>query len=88
MRAHHAFAVIAVILLGLGAKYYFFPTPTAQASINVSQMSLDYPDMKYLPVQAMNDMTFVFSAENPAIKDVPAPVQKMHDMTFVFSDGD
>lgn len=88
MRARHALAVIAVILLGLGAKYYFFPTPTAQASINVGQMSLDYPDMKYLPVQAMNDMTLVFAGGNPAIQDAPVPVQKMHDMTFVFSDGD
>jgi hypothetical protein len=33
-------------------------------------------------------MTFVFAAENPAVKDVPAPAQKIHDMTFVFSDGD
>jgi hypothetical protein len=88
MRTHQAVAVVAVILVGLVAKHYYFPTSAAVASINVSQMSLDYPDAKYLPVQAMHDMTFVFAAENPAVKEVPAPAQKMHDMTFVFSDGD
>ncbi len=88
MRARHTVAIVAVILLGFGAKYYFFPTSAALADINVSQASLDYPDAKYLPVQAMHDMTFVFSSENPAVKDVPVPVQKLHDMTFVFSDGD
>ncbi len=88
MRTHQAVAVVAVVLLGFGAKQYFFSTPTAHASINVSQMSLDYPDVKYLPVQKLDDMTFVFTGENPALKEVPAPAQKLHDMTFVFSDGD
>jgi len=88
MRTHQAVAVIAVVLLGFGAKHYFFPTPTADARTSPYQMSLDYPDAKYLPLQQMHDMTFVFADENPVVNDVPVRVQKMHDMTFVFSDGD
>ena len=89
MRTHQAIAIVAVILLGFSVKQYFFSTSSADASTNAYRMStLDYPDMKYLPLQQMHDMTFVFSDEQPVVTDTPVRVQKMHDMTFVFSDGD
>lgn len=70
MRPHHVIAVIAVILIGFGAKQYFFPPMEAEAdihavpsaSMNVLQMHRDI-DTKSLPVQKMRDMTFVFDSE-------------------------
>jgi hypothetical protein len=69
MRAHHAIAVVAVVLIGFGVKLFFFPTRTAEAdtpavtnaSMNVLQMHIDHPNMKNLPVQKLDDRTFVFS---------------------------
>ena len=66
MRAHHVIAVVAVLIIGLGAKQYFFPPIKAEANIpsasmNVFQMQIDYPNRNNLPVQKMRDMTFVFS---------------------------
>jgi hypothetical protein len=69
MRAHHAIAVVAVILIGFGVKLFFFSTPAAEAdthaipsaSMNVLQMHIDHPNRNNLPVQKMHDMTFVFS---------------------------
>jgi hypothetical protein len=74
VRAHHVVAVIAVLavlVIGLGAKQFFFPTTDAQAdiraarsaSMNTLQMHTDYPNMKNLPVQKVNDMTFVFDSD-------------------------
>jgi hypothetical protein len=64
MRLHHAIAVTAAILIGFGVKLFFFPAPIAEAdasgvksfSINVLQMH-----SKGLPVQKVNDLSFVFS---------------------------
>ncbi len=69
MRAHHAIAVVAVILISFGVKMFFFSAPTAEANINAVssasmnalQMHIDHPNIKNLPAQKMRDMTFVFS---------------------------
>jgi hypothetical protein len=67
MRTHHAIgAVVAVILIGVGVKLFFFPPATALAavdagassSMNVLQMHIDHPN---LPVQRTHDMSVVFS---------------------------
>ena len=66
MRAHHVIAVVAILVIGLGAKQYLFPPKQADAgvfstaSMNVLQM---HRDMKQLPQQKMNDKTFIFTEE-------------------------
>jgi hypothetical protein len=65
MRKHHVIAVVAVLLIGLGVKQFFFPPKTAEAdphpvTLNVYQMHIDHPN---LPVQKIHDMTFVFDGE-------------------------
>ena len=67
IRTHHVLAVVAVLVIGLGAKQYFFPPIKAEANIqavtsariSVLQMHRDI-NVKNLPVQKMHDMTFVF----------------------------
>ena len=69
MRLHHVIAVVAVLVIGLGAKQLFFPPMEAEAdihavpsaSMNVEQMQIDHPNRNSFPVQRMHDMTFVFS---------------------------
>ena len=66
MRAHHAIAIVAILLIGFGLKLTFFSSPPAEANvppveivgIDVFQM---HQNVKNLPEQKMNDMTFVFS---------------------------
>jgi hypothetical protein len=66
MRAHHAIAVVAIILIGLGLKLTFFSAPPADADaraveslhIDISQLQ---QNIKNLPEQKRHDMTFVFS---------------------------
>ncbi len=68
MRAHHIIAVVAVLVIGLGVKQYFFPPIKAvadihtipSASMNVLQMHIDHPNKKDLPAQKMRDMSVVF----------------------------
>jgi molybdenum-dependent DNA-binding transcriptional regulator ModE len=68
MRTHHVIAVVAVLIVGIGAKQYVFPPKQANAdvfpavSMNVLQMHSDI-DMKQLPQQKMNDKTFIFTDE-------------------------
>ena len=68
MRAHHVIAVVAVLVVGFGAKQFFFPPMKAEADINPSismkvlQMHQD-TNMQNLPVQKMHDMTFVFDSD-------------------------
>jgi hypothetical protein len=68
MRARHVIAVVAVLVIGLGAKQFLFPPKQANAvafptaSMNVLQMHSDI-DMKHLPVQKMNDKSFIFTDE-------------------------
>jgi hypothetical protein len=69
MRAHHVIAVVAVLVIGLGAKQFVFPPQQADAdinavpsaSVNVHQMFIDHPNRNNFPVQKMHDMSFVFS---------------------------
>jgi predicted acyltransferase len=69
MRAHHAIAVVAVMLIGFGVKLFFFPVPAAEAdtppvlsaSVDTLQMHIDHPNIKNLPPHKLRDMTFVFS---------------------------
>ena len=67
MRAHHVIAVVAVLVIGLGAKQFLFPPTQAEAdavqsaSLNVFQMQIDHPNKKDLPAQTMRDMSVVFS---------------------------
>jgi hypothetical protein len=65
MRKHHVIAVLAVLLIGLGVKQFFFPPKEAEAesragNMNIRQMHIDRPN---LPPQKMHDMTFVFDSE-------------------------
>jgi hypothetical protein len=66
MRAHHVITVVAVLVIGLGAKQFFFPPVKAEAdipvaSMDVLQMTIDHPNRNNHPVQKMHDMTFVYS---------------------------
>jgi len=66
MRAHHAIAIVAAILVGFGLKLIFFSAPIAEAdagsfkgvSMNISE---SHQNLKNLPVEKLHDMTFVFS---------------------------
>jgi hypothetical protein len=56
MRMHHVIAVVAVLIIGVGAKQFFSPAKIAEAdiravSVNVLQMHREYPNMKNLLVQ-------------------------------------
>ena len=70
IHAHLIIAVLAVLVIGLGAKQYLFPPMEAEAnlhavpsaSISVLQMHRDI-NVKNLPVQKMHDMTFVFDGD-------------------------
>ena len=68
MRTHHVIAVVAALVIGLGAKLYLFPPKQAEADVfptdtmNVLQMHTGI-DMKQLPQQKMNDKTFIFTEE-------------------------
>ena len=64
MRKHHIAAIVATILLAVAVKVFFF-APTAEANVRaVKGAGLDVSRMhenRTLPVQAMHDMTFVYS---------------------------
>ena len=70
LRAHHVIAVVEGLLISFGVKMFFLSSPTAEAniraipnaSVNVLQMERDV-DTKSLPVQEMNDKTFIFTDE-------------------------
>jgi hypothetical protein len=63
LRLHHVIAAVAVILIGFGVKLLFFSAPVAEAdlhavenaSMNVFQMHIDYPNMKILPAGDVKD---------------------------------
>jgi uncharacterized protein len=63
---HHVIAVAAVLVVGLGAKQYFFPPEIAHAipsgGVNVLQMQRDV-NMQAIPTQKLHDMAFVFNSE-------------------------
>ena len=64
MRARYPIAVVTAILIGFGLKLLFFSAPTAIAdtgvvtsvSMNISEIQ---KSIKNLPVEKINDMTFV-----------------------------
>ena len=68
MRVHNIIAIAAAFVFGFGVKGFLSSPPAnaghdaqTSAGLNVLQMHLGYPDMKNMPVQKMNDSTFVFS---------------------------
>jgi hypothetical protein len=66
MRARHVIAVVAVILVVVGAKLIFFAAPTVEAdTLSSKSMSMGISHMhqntNHLPVQKFHDMSFVFS---------------------------
>lgn len=70
MRAHHVIAVVAVLIVGLGAKQLLLPPRHADANIStVSSASLDVLqmqrdiDIRKLAVESTRDATFVFDNE-------------------------
>ena len=69
MHARHVIAVIAVLIIGLGAKQFVFPPKQADAntftttSMNLLQMQSN-KDMRTLPQQKMNDEEFIFTDKN------------------------
>jgi hypothetical protein len=64
MRAHHAVAVVAAILVGFGLKLSLFSAPSAEAD-TFESLRMDVFDIQRnvqtLPVEKFNDMTFVYS---------------------------
>ena len=62
-RIHHAFAVAAVILVGISVKLFFFAAPTAEADslddlgLDVSRLHRSVGD---LPAQKVHDLSLVF----------------------------
>jgi hypothetical protein len=66
MRAHHAIAVVTVLLVGIGLKLTFFSASIAAADVrSTKSVSIDVSEMhqkiKNPPVEHFHDMTFVFS---------------------------
>jgi hypothetical protein len=62
MRAHHAIAIVAIVLIGFVLKLALFSAPTAEAEVSLRMDTFQLQqNIKNLPVQKMNDMTFVFS---------------------------
>ena len=68
MRTHHVIAVVAVLVIGLGAKLYLFPPKQAEAdafptaTTNVLRLQTDI-NMQQLPEQKINDKTFIFTED-------------------------
>ena len=64
MRKHHIAAIVATILLAFAVKVFFL-APTAEANIRAAKGArMDVSRMhenRTLPVQAVHDMTFVYS---------------------------
>jgi hypothetical protein len=66
MGAHHLIAVVAVILVGVGVKLFFFSGPIAAADVGSTRsVSIDVSEMQHkiknLPVEKFHDMTFEFT---------------------------
>jgi hypothetical protein len=74
MRSHHAIAVVAVILVGVGVKLIFFTAPTAEAdSLAIKSAGLDISQLhqnRNLPAQRSHDMSVVFPGAQVA-SDTP-----------------
>jgi hypothetical protein len=65
MRAHHAIAIAAAIVLAFGLKLFFFSVSSAESNaggmrgvgMDIAQIHRNIED---LPVEKIHDMTFVF----------------------------
>ena len=74
MRAHHAIAIVAILLIGFGLKLTFFSAPPAEAVVppveivrmDVFQMQ---QNIKNLPEQKMNDS---IAPASTALRDASA----------------
>jgi hypothetical protein len=72
MHALQAIAVVAVLVIGLGATLVVLPNAQTEAkihavqsaSMNVLQMNLDHQTTNSLPVDKIHDMTFVYPERN------------------------
>ena len=70
VRTHPVIAIAAILIISFIVKMFFLSAPTAEAkrhaipsaSVNILQMHRDV-DTKSLPVQKMNDKTFIFTDE-------------------------
>ena len=70
VRTHPVIAIAAMLIISFVVKMFFLSAPTAEAkrhaipsaSVNVLQMHRDV-NTKSLPVQKMNDKTFIFTDE-------------------------
>jgi hypothetical protein len=64
MRASYAIALVAAVLLGFGAKLFFFSAPTAVASVGPA-VTIDPSEIQRhitnIPVHDYYDRSFVFS---------------------------
>jgi hypothetical protein len=66
MRARHVAGVVAVLIIGLAVKQFFFVPTKAEADIpsvrmDVMQMHVHHPNMKGIQVQKIHDMETVFA---------------------------
>jgi hypothetical protein len=68
MRAHYAIAVVAIVLVALAVKLFFWSAPTAEADTRlIESMRIDVSQMYKnadLPEQEIHDMTFVFATKD------------------------
>ena len=68
MRAHYAIAVVAIVLVALAVKLFFWSAPTAEADTRlIESMRIDVSQMYKnadLPEQEILDMTFVFATKD------------------------
>jgi hypothetical protein len=75
VRAHPIMAIVAILVISFGVKMFVLSAPTAEADthlgpsttaavpssgMNVLQMQIDHPNRNNLPVQKVDDMSFVF----------------------------
>jgi hypothetical protein len=59
MGARHAFAIVAVVLVGLGVKLYFFSPRIAEARVvNMEIATMQATASPDMPRQELNDMAF------------------------------
>jgi hypothetical protein len=71
MRFRYIVAITAILVVGLGVRMFTLSISRAHAnleaptnaSMNVLQMHRDYPNMKNVSVQKMDDMTFIFPGD-------------------------
>ena len=65
MRSHYGLTIVALVLIGLGVKLFFFPAPSAEANTKIGRnVGIDVSEMHKnlnLSEQKLHDMTFVFS---------------------------